>query len=308
MPKINRENPQEADRIIKTILPNYNQRTKFITFLYNAIEFTNKIDPNNWNLNLDSYGQFLRFNTGQTFCIELNKYELLILCDRTTIKNIVDKNNIPILYRGYIKGIGDIKNKEIEKAPDLLVKVKNSIGCILPLDNIETYIDFFEQSNKDFISAAMNTRLTSSMRRAHSIGAVEYIVSNLKSSSSDIDIQNFDEHTIEEEIKLSKAKAITQKERLDILDNSTKKPQKKIVKQIVFQRNQYVVAEALFRANGFCGRCKQPAPFYRDNDSTPYLEVHHIKTLAEGGDDTLENVIVLCPNCHRQAHFGKKTY
>ncbi|WP_442967956.1 HNH endonuclease [Rheinheimera sp.] len=36
----------------------------------------------------------------------------------------------------------------------------------------------------------------------------------------------------------------------------------------------------------------------------PYLEVHHRIPLAEKGEDTLENAIELCPNCHIQAHFG----
>jgi predicted HNH restriction endonuclease len=44
--------------------------------------------------------------------------------------------------------------------------------------------------------------------------------------------------------------------------------------------------------------------FYRD-DNTPYLEVHHVMPLGEGGDDTLENAAALCPLCHRELHFGK---
>jgi 5-methylcytosine-specific restriction protein A len=34
------------------------------------------------------------------------------------------------------------------------------------------------------------------------------------------------------------------------------------------------------------------------------LEVHHKKQLSEGGEDTVENAIALCPNCHREAHYG----
>lgn len=32
------------------------------------------------------------------------------------------------------------------------------------------------------------------------------------------------------------------------------------------------------------------------------LEIHHIIPVSEGGDDKLENLIPLCPNCHRLAH------
>lgn len=72
----------------------------------------------------------------------------------------------------------------------------------------------------------------------------------------------------------------------------------------IFNRNPDVVAEILSRANGVCQDCGQPAPFNRRGDGSPYLEVHHRMPLAEGGQDTIENAIALCPNCHRKAHYG----
>lgn len=72
----------------------------------------------------------------------------------------------------------------------------------------------------------------------------------------------------------------------------------------VFRRNPDVVAEVLVRASGTCEHCNQPAPFRRMKDGTPYLEVHHKKTLATGGSDTVGNAIALCPNCHRKMHYG----
>ena len=37
----------------------------------------------------------------------------------------------------------------------------------------------------------------------------------------------------------------------------------------------------------------------------PYIEVHHIVRLADGGEDTLENTACLCPSHHREIHFGE---
>ncbi|HXU34436.1 MAG TPA: HNH endonuclease [Thermoanaerobaculia bacterium] len=34
------------------------------------------------------------------------------------------------------------------------------------------------------------------------------------------------------------------------------------------------------------------------------MEVHHRIRLAYGGEDTVENAVALCPNCHREAHHG----
>ncbi|QSA97310.1 HNH endonuclease signature motif containing protein [Methylococcus sp. EFPC2] len=81
-------------------------------------------------------------------------------------------------------------------------------------------------------------------------------------------------------------------------------PNKIGIVSVSFARNPDVVAEVLFRANGYCEFCKNPAPFTRRADNSPYLEVHHIKMLAEGGEDTVANAVALCPNCHRQAHYA----
>jgi len=39
-------------------------------------------------------------------------------------------------------------------------------------------------------------------------------------------------------------------------------------------------------------------------DRQPFLEVHHIKPLAEDGADMLFSAVALCPNCHRRCHYG----
>lgn len=93
-------------------------------------------------------------------------------------------------------------------------------------------------------------------------------------------------------------------ERKKRLKNSNPEPRKIWQKVAVFVRNPDVVAEVLQRANGKCEACGKAAPFRRRSNDTPYLEVHHCKQLSDGGDDTVENAIALCPNCHREKHFG----
>ncbi len=109
-------------------------------------------------------------------------------------------------------------------------------------------------------------------------------------------------------LSISEARKISKVERIGILAQSNKKPEKTTIQVTVFKRNIYVIAETLERASGICERCRKPAPFIKDKDETEYLEVHHIIPLAEDGDDSVENTIALCPNCHRHAHYGKKTY
>lgn len=70
-------------------------------------------------------------------------------------------------------------------------------------------------------------------------------------------------------------------------------------------RSNAVKEYALSRSAGICECCNQKAPFDKD-DGSPFLEVHHIKRLSDGGPDKPEWVAGICPNCHREAHYGKK--
>lgn len=74
--------------------------------------------------------------------------------------------------------------------------------------------------------------------------------------------------------------------------------------QIRFVRDPEVIAWVLLRADGRCEACGEPAPFSR-SDGTPFLEVHHLRPLAEGGPDTVSNALAACPNCHRRLHHAQ---
>lgn len=73
-----------------------------------------------------------------------------------------------------------------------------------------------------------------------------------------------------------------------------------------FQRDATVKAWVLQHANGTCENCKSPAPF-NGADGFPYLEVHHVRQLADNGSDTVANAVALCPNCHRELHYGENS-
>jgi 5-methylcytosine-specific restriction protein A len=88
------------------------------------------------------------------------------------------------------------------------------------------------------------------------------------------------------------------------LETAPKIPERVQIISVGFRRNADVIVAVLNRANGICERCKKKAPFIRKSDGTPFLEVHHKITLAEGGEDTVENALALCPNCHREVHHG----
>ena len=84
----------------------------------------------------------------------------------------------------------------------------------------------------------------------------------------------------------------------------TGKPSIYIGRVVQYVRDSRVARQALERANGKCEECGNPAPFVRASTGEPYLEVHHETPLAAGGSDTMDNVVALCPNCHRKRHYG----
>lgn len=86
---------------------------------------------------------------------------------------------------------------------------------------------------------------------------------------------------------------------------ATGKPPRRSVTRSDFVRNPWVVAGAIARANGKCEVPGCACALFLKDDDTPYLEVHHIVPLAEGGDDTLINAAAICPHCHRVLHHGK---
>lgn len=110
-----------------------------------------------------------------------------------------------------------------------------------------------------------------------------------------------DSHSDEEKIKhaesldINDLKALAQRQ-------SKKKPKEVTSTVIQKVRDPYIAEYARRRANGICQLCGIPAPFNR-SDGTPYLESHHIDWLAEGGEDSIENTVALCPNCHRKMHI-----
>jgi len=72
----------------------------------------------------------------------------------------------------------------------------------------------------------------------------------------------------------------------------------------VFVRDGHVREAVIKWADGCCEYCTEAG--FTKEDGTAYLESHHIIALAADGEDRLTNVIALCPNHHREAHFGAR--
>lgn len=69
-----------------------------------------------------------------------------------------------------------------------------------------------------------------------------------------------------------------------------------------FKRDTKVRAYVIKRAKGCCEYCGKRG--FEMANGQHYVEAHHIIALSQQGSDTTQNVIALCPDHHRQAHFG----
>lgn len=70
-----------------------------------------------------------------------------------------------------------------------------------------------------------------------------------------------------------------------------------------YVRDSKVRKAVLDRAKGKCEYCGEVG--FTKSDKSKYLETHHILALANDGADRISNVIALCSNHHREAHFGE---
>ena len=106
------------------------------------------------------------------------------------------------------------------------------------------------------------------------------------------------EHQRAEQIERHKPAETLQKE----ARKKESKPESSVVQTKVYHRDPTISAYVKIRARGICQLCNREAPF-TDQNGDPYLECHHIIWLSEGGMDSIDNCVALCPNCHRKMHI-----
>lgn len=71
-----------------------------------------------------------------------------------------------------------------------------------------------------------------------------------------------------------------------------------------YRRDNAVRDYVIRRSRGRCEYCGDLG--FEMVDGSHYVEAHHVIALSAEGPDTVENVIALCPEHHREAHYGKQ--
>lgn len=71
---------------------------------------------------------------------------------------------------------------------------------------------------------------------------------------------------------------------------------------LIRERSVAVRQAVLRRANGICELCGERG--FVTASSSIYLETHHVISLADDGPDHETNIVAICPQDHRRAHFA----
>lgn len=246
-------------------------------------------------------------------------------------------------YSGYMKAVwqNNLAKKDFRVWFPKLAKVKDGInlpasfGCINTISDDGSEIIFDDLKNTETEENRVFQYLGISLVFAQESGNGVYIFRGAYIQDQDkttlnhcvfkrvatkinvigapaVDIELLDEIKVDIPVDVleqeKQAVTLSNDELLNIAKkHQTKNPKQKVVTQSQqYERSPYIAEYAKRIAKGICQLCLRPAPFAR-KDGTPYLETHHIKWLSEGGEDSIENTIALCPNCHKKMHIVNDT-
>lgn len=92
-------------------------------------------------------------------------------------------------------------------------------------------------------------------------------------------------------------------DQFSVLSHPTLPTERKEVTTHVYDRREDVRRSVLMRAGGRCEWCGGAG--FKTVNGLIYLETHHVVPLSEGGTDSANNVVAVCPNHHREAHYGE---
>ena len=89
---------------------------------------------------------------------------------------------------------------------------------------------------------------------------------------------------------------------LEDLENEQKEARKTYISTTT-RRNATATAAAKERDGFACQYCGCSNTF-TTADGKPYVEVHHLKYVSEGGSDVLDNLVCLCAHHHSMIHYA----
>lgn len=156
----------------------------------------------------------------------------------------------------------------------------------------------FRMQNISYIYSQLGRKWVSGLRPAKNVGPTN--ASKLQTFIAEIEGQSFN-YSVSFDHKVG---VLLEKKKL-VPPLGVAQPTASYSQVTNYERDPAVKAWIISQADGICECCEQTAPFITES-GVPFLEVHHLKRLADGGSDTVANAVAICPNCHRELHYGTR--
>ena len=175
---------------------------------------------------------------------------------------------------------------------------KNSYYKRLALEHDRTEKSFeYRMQNISYVYSLMGRRWVTGLKPARNVGS--RVACEIVGLINKIEGQAPSTQTT----FLAKVNENRRKKSFFVVPLGNKEPNKNDSTATQYQRCDKVAGWVLNEAEGICEKCGHTAPFIKE-DGLPYLEVHHLRRLADGGSDTVTNAVAVCPNCHMELHYG----
>lgn len=194
-------------------------------------------------------------------------------------------------------GMGQAGDQDINEAQNKTLNNSNENGVAVFLFEVLKKKNFIYRGQVKLVDTPYQQKQTDINGDLRNVWV--FPVQIIDQSKASIDKFIIDEYyeTKVQKIKKFSLKELEEKAR----QTQSSNPSRRYTISQTYERNPYVTEFAKRRANGVCELCNQVAPF-KNKQNEPYLETHHIEWLSNGGSDTIENTVALCPNCHKKMH------
>lgn len=194
-------------------------------------------------------------------------------------------------------GMGQTGDQDINEAQNKTLNNSNQNGVAVFLFEVLKKKNFIYRGQVKLVDTPYQQKQTDINGDLRNVWV--FPVQIIDQSKASIDKSIIDEYyeTKVQKIKKFSLKELEEKAR----QTQSSNPSRRYTISQTYERNPYVTEFAKRRANGVCELCNQVAPF-TNKQNEPYLETHHIEWLSNGGSDTIENTVALCPNCHKKMH------
>lgn len=188
----------------------------------------------------------------------------------------------------------------------------NNFRCMLEgkkftrTNNAHSMEYFFENIYKDYGSSGLSNALTALRLHIEYYEGIQKVVMhkmrNIYSKYSAISIDTPDEQEQKEIVRELKSK--TKKDIINELKNlKPTDPEVVIINSKSFKRDNRTIAQIKVLRDFKCQICSTTI---KKKDGTFYIEAAHIKPKHKKGCETPDNIILLCPNHHKEFDFGDR--